>query len=178
MLLGNGDGTFHGVDPAECRRGMAWKLVVGEVSDVTHIFDVAVGNGDSDNAAILLGNRRRALAAPQVCRLLAPWWGAPSAIWTATHDLDWVLSSFSGQKWTLYTSDGSAGRSRRIREFTAENNPSCAIIVDLDNDGDLDLALTDEIADKVTLLRNVHRRHRSIRCPAESAGLTVSGKAL
>src|SRR5262245_63855766 len=36
----------------------------------------------------------------------------------------------------------------------APSNPSCAVLLDFDNDGDIDLALSDEIADVVTLAQN------------------------
>jgi hypothetical protein len=40
-------------------------------------------------------------------------------------------------------------------EFPAPANPSCAVPFDFDNDGDIDLALTDEIADVIILVRNI-----------------------
>ncbi len=40
------------------------------------------------------------------------------------------------------------------REFAAPQAASCSLAMDIDNDGDLDLALVDELADEVILLQN------------------------
>ncbi len=40
------------------------------------------------------------------------------------------------------------------RQITAPNAGSCGSLYDFDNDGDLDMALADEIADVVLLFRN------------------------
>ena len=63
-----------------------------------------------------------------------------------------VPSSFSGD-WWLYVNDGS-GQFTFDQELPATIAASCALMVDLDNDGDLDLALIDELEDEVILLQN------------------------
>ncbi|MEQ1895242.1 MAG: FG-GAP-like repeat-containing protein, partial [Planctomycetota bacterium] len=68
-------------------------------------------------------------------------------------DLDLVVSSYGNGYWRMFRNDGS-GAYTFWRDISAPSNPSCSILVDTDRDGDLDLALTDEIADLVTLMKN------------------------
>jgi hypothetical protein len=65
-------------------------------------------------------------------------------------DLDWILSSFGAGLWRIYVNDG-AGHFTFDQDISAPSNPSCAVPLDFDNDGDIDLALSDEISDVVVL---------------------------
>jgi hypothetical protein len=69
-------------------------------------------------------------------------------------DPELVVSSFFGRFWRGYRNDGT-GTFAPLQEFAAPQNPSCAVLYDSDEDGDLDMALTDEIADVIVLLRNL-----------------------
>ena len=64
-----------------------------------------------------------------------------------------MLSSFGGGRWHVYTNNG-AGTFTQVDEIFATDNASCATLYDFDNDGDLDMALADEIADEVKLIQN------------------------
>jgi len=94
--------------------------------------------------------------------------GAPAVTATGAHtpstdlgdldgdgDLDWVLSSYGGGVWRIYVNDGN-GNFSFGQDIPAPSNPSCAVLLDFDNDGDVDLALSDEIADVVTLAQNAN----------------------
>jgi hypothetical protein len=153
VLLGNGDGTFTPQTPQDAG-GAVWKLVLGDVNGDGRL-DVAAVNGDSDSAAILLGNGDGTLQPPTVYPTSGTEVGTVLGDLDGDGDLDWVISSFSGQQWHVLVNDG-AGNFTSDVDIDAESgaNPSCAIMLDVDNDGDLDLALTDETSDHIRILTN------------------------
>jgi hypothetical protein len=67
-------------------------------------------------------------------------------------DLDWVTSCFGGD-WVVFSNDGNGGFAF-AGELPAPSNASCAVPFDMDNDGDLDLALIDEIDDSIQIVIN------------------------
>jgi hypothetical protein len=68
-------------------------------------------------------------------------------------DLDWVLASYGAARWFVFRNNGT-GTMTASQSFVAPNAASCAVFLDFDNDRDLDLALVDEVADVVLLMRN------------------------
>jgi len=74
-------------------------------------------------------------------------------------DLDWVLSDYGAGEW--YILENIDGAMTPAQTIFATKNPTCAILLDFDMDGALDIALVDEIADEVKLLRNTPL------CPAD-----------
>jgi len=153
VLLGNGDGTFT-AQAAQDAGGAVWKLVLGDVNGDGKL-DVAAVNGDSDSAAILLGNGDGTLKPPTIFNTSGTEVGTVLGDLDGDGDLDWVISSFSGQQWHIFVNDG-AGNFTHDADIDAESGafPSCAIMLDVDNDGDLDLALTDETTDHTRILQN------------------------
>ena len=99
-------------------------LVVGDVDGDGH-EDVSAANGMSNNGAILTGDGSGGLSAPQVYST------DPFAIATdlgdldGDGDLDWIVSSFSGD-WQLYLNDG-AGAFTFDRDFPAPQAASCSL---------------------------------------------------
>ena len=87
-------------------------------------------------------------------------------------DLDWILASYGGQRWDLFANDGSGVFAFDQRFFAAEAG-SCAFPFDVDNDGDLDLALFDELADTIRLLQNAAGRDLVFLDRFEQADLTA-----
>jgi hypothetical protein len=126
-------------------------LVVGDVDGDGH-DDVVTANSNTNNGAVLRGDGRGGLTTP------ATYPADPFPLATdlgdldGDGDLDWSFSSFNGD-WWLYTNDGD-GTFTFDQELGAPSNASCTIMLDIDNDRDLDLALVDEIADVVIVMRN------------------------
>ena len=151
ILRGNGDGTFTPITNVSAG-GTVWMLVCGDVNGDGDA-DVCTANSSSNNGSILYGNGQGGLSAP-VTRVRDPFPLATDlADLDGDGDLDWLLSSYSGD-WAIFINDG-AGNFAFLSEIDAPRAASCAIAFDADNDGDLDLALIDELEDVVILLHNV-----------------------
>ena len=54
-------------------------------------------------------------------------------------DLDWVLSHFAAGTWKVFENLGNGTFTLR-QGFVADSNASCATLMDLNNDGAMDLA--------------------------------------
>ncbi|MEE9296533.1 MAG: VCBS repeat-containing protein [Phycisphaerae bacterium] len=148
--VGNGDATFTHVS-SQSSGGAVWMLVCGDVNgDGTE--DVAAANSTSNNAAILLGDGTGQLGAPQATSTDPFPLATDLGDLDGDGDLDWVTSSFGGD-WLLFVNNGS-GNFTPADEFLSPVAASCALMLDFDNDGDLDLALIDELADVVILMQN------------------------
>ena len=148
--LGNGDGTFTHVE-TQSSGGAVWMLNCGDVNGDGH-EDVATANSSNNVGAILLGDGTGQPGLPTTYPTDSFPLATDLGDIDGDGDLDWVTSSFGGD-WRLYVNDG-AGNFTFDQEFNAPSNASCALMLDIDNDGDLDLALIDEIADVVIIEKN------------------------
>ncbi len=150
ILLGDGDGGFEAGTPY----GDAGRVRMIDLGDVDGDgdLDVSVARGGVGGGAILLNEGEGRLAPP------VDYPGEGIAIATDLGDLDgdgdpdWVLSVLAGS-FELYENEGD-GDFVLERVFPATESGSCALAFDGDNDGDLDLALVDELADEVTIMEN------------------------
>ena len=166
VLLSNGDGTFTpaGIQSAG---GRVWMLTCGDLNGDGH-DDVTTINSTSNNASILLGDGSGGLSAPQTYPADPFGLATDLGDLAGDGDLDWITSSFNGN-FIWFLNDGN-GVFTLQETFVPTAAASCALVVDVDNDGDLDLALIDESADEVIILQN--QGPEAIPA-ASSAGLTV-----
>jgi hypothetical protein len=155
VLRGNGNGTFTRVSN-RAAGGFTWQLALGDV-DGDLDLDVASGNGGSANGAILKGNGDGTLQAAVTAAASGAIVASDLGDLDGDGDLDWVLSSFGSGRWFVYVNNG-AGVMTPGPVILAPSAASCAVFLDFDNDHDLDLALVDEVADVVLLMRNNQQR--------------------
>ena len=150
VLRGNGNATFTHVGSSPAGGG-TWQLALGDL-DRDGNLDVATGNGTSANGATLRGNGNGTLGPAAVVTASSFVVASDLGDLDGDGDLDWVLSAFSGARWHLYANHGGVMSPDQV--FVAPQAASCAVFLDFDNDTDLDLALVDELADVVRLMRN------------------------
>lgn len=147
---GHGDATFDELE-ARAAGGAVWMLVPGDVNGDGH-EDVVTVNSESDTSGVLLGDGTGQLRAPR--RYPAPVFPLATDLGDldGDGDLDWLVSRFGGG-WSLLENDGR-GRFSPRQSWAATQAGSCALLFDIDNDRDLDLALVDELEDEIIVLKN------------------------
>jgi hypothetical protein len=150
VLRNEGDGRFTPLAQADAG-GQVWMVTTGDVNG-DGFADVATANSMSDNGAVLLGDGQGGLRRSATYRVGPFALATDLADLDGDGDLDWVLSSYGGS-WTVMAGDGRGGF-REAAVVPASQAASCALLLDFDGDRDLDLALVDEDADEVRLLRN------------------------
>jgi hypothetical protein len=151
VMRGNGNGTFTHVSSRPAG-GNTWQLALGDVNHDRNL-DVATGNGGSANGAILMGNGDGTLDPAAVVTVSGSIVASDLGDLDGDSDLDWILSSFGSARWFVFRNDGN-GVMTPAQSFVAPQAASCSVFLDFDNDRDLDLALVDEVADVVLLMRN------------------------
>jgi hypothetical protein len=173
ILLGHGDGTLgpqQEITVGAAPRGIAVLDVDGD-GDV----DIANTNSASSSLSILINDGSGAFGAPIFHEGGgAGEWALAAADMNDDGILDLVVgarasqtivvntgngdgtfsvaSSFSGD-WWVFANDGD-GTFSFDQERLAPQAASCALLVDIDNDADLDMAAIDELADVVMLEKN------------------------
>lgn len=148
VFLNDGSGAF--TPGAALGTGLAyWMIVCSELNGDGNL-DVTCGASFS-GGVIHMGNGAGGLGAPDVHNA-AGMIATDTGDLDGDGDLDWVLSSFQAGQW--YMLRNNAGDFTLEQIIPATSNPSCALILDFNEDGALDLALSDEISDEVFLLQN------------------------
>ncbi|MCI0676982.1 MAG: FG-GAP-like repeat-containing protein [Phycisphaerales bacterium] len=147
---GNGDGTFTHIG-TQSAGGAVWMVNCADLNGDAN-NDVTTANSSNNNGARLLGNGAGGLGPPLMIAADPFPLGSDLGDLDGDGDLDWALSSFSGD-WRFYTNNGS-GTFAFNQEINAPSAASCVLMFDADNDGDLDAGLIDELADLVIVTRN------------------------
>jgi VCBS repeat protein/Big-like domain-containing protein len=144
-----GDGTFALLGRQDAG-GRPWMLVTGDIDRDGH-DDVAVVNGLSNTAAVVRGDGRGGFG-PAAVQPVDPFALASDlGDLDGDGDLDWLTSSYDGD-WRLF--ENRSGTLVTAQRLAPREAASCALLFDADGDGDLDLALIDEEADEVIVMRN------------------------
>ncbi len=157
VLTGNGDGTFT-EQPLQQNGGLSWQIALGDVNG-DGIVDMASANAQSNNGSIFLGVGDGTFL-PAVTYDIVGLGSGSNGFPLATDlgdldgdgDLDWITSSFNGE-FVVQLNDGN-GNFSYFSELDAPVAASCTLMFDFDNDGDLDLALFDELDNTITFNRN------------------------
>jgi hypothetical protein len=150
VMRGNGNGTFSHVS-TRAGAGLVWMLATGDVNADGHA-DAVTANSQSNTCGVLLGTGTGTLGAPALFATDPFPLATDLGDLDGDGDLDWVNSSYNGD-WRVLINNG-AGSFSFDQEIDAPQAASCAVPLDIDNDGDLDLALIDELADVVKLMKN------------------------
>ena len=153
-VFANGDGSFSPAAAAHSSGGRAWVLTLADVNTDGHL-DASTANGFDNSGSILIGAGDGSFGVPALMATGGVTVSTDLGDLDGDGDADWVLSIFGSKAWRLYTNDGS-GVFAFDQEWTSPGNASCAVLYDADNDGDVDMAVTDEIADVVVLLDNLN----------------------
>jgi hypothetical protein len=149
VLRNEGNGSFSRLGRGDAGGG-PWMLVTGDLDRDGH-DDAAVVNGRSNTAAVLRADGRGGFF-PAAVQAVDPFALASDlGDLDGDGDLDWLTSSYSGD-WRLF--ENRNGVMVVGQELAPREAASCALLFDADGDADLDLALIDEEADEVILLRN------------------------
>ncbi len=145
--LNNGNGTFSEAGSEPTSSG-TWMLALGDLNGDGDL-DITSVNASQDNGTIHFGNGDGTISSATGY----PCDNFPLATdvgdLDGDGDLDWVTSSYQGD-WFLFENDGN-GNFTFVQEFFAPIAASCAVMMDVDTDGDLDLTLIDELADVVII---------------------------
>lgn len=151
VLRGNGNGTFANQPPV-ASGGSTWVIALGDI-DGDGDLDVSAANDGSGNVGIVKSNGDGTLNAATTIIFGSHLPSVKFGDFDGDDDVDLVTSSFGGGFWHIHLNDG-AGNFTFSQQIDAPNSPSCAVPMDTDNDGDLDLALFDELADVVIIAEN------------------------
>jgi hypothetical protein len=150
LLLGTGTGTFTLASTAAVV-GNPWMIALGDI-DRDGAVDAVVCSSNQPRVAVSRGTGAGALL-PAVDYIVGSF---PLAIDLGDVDgdgaLDFVASNFGSNSFSLYWNNGN-GTFGAPMTLPAPQAGSCALVVDHDRDGDLDVIGIDELADVLLFFR-------------------------
>lgn len=168
LLLGDGAGSFTLAATAPVT-GQPWMIVVADF-DRDGNLDAATSNSTGDNVAIVRGNGAGGLLPASHANVGT----FPLAIdagdldGDGAHDL--VASNYASSSFTVLWNNGTGGFGSPLT-LNAPRAGSCALLVDYDRDGDLDVIGVDEVDDRALLFRQTNAALPNVQ--AASCGATL-----
>ncbi|MBI5852085.1 MAG: VCBS repeat-containing protein [Planctomycetes bacterium] len=173
-LRGDGAGNFTLVGSRGVT-GQPWMITAGDV-DRDGIVDAVTCNSSSPRVTIARGDGLGGLL-PVAEYTTGSF---PLAIDLGDLDgdgaLDLVVSNYSGSSFTVRWNDGFGGFASSFT-LAAPRAGSCALLVDDDRDGDLDVLGIDELADVVLLFRQTTPALPGVQASNCAASLRVDARA-
>lgn len=151
---GVGDGTFEFVS-LSAPSTTPWQLAVGDLNGDGH-EDVATADGSllnsRDTVTMLLGDGKAGLSSFQAYsdKIMRPF-AIDLGDLDGDGDLDVVVSNYFAD-WEILHNDGT-GQMSVAQSVAATKAASCALLLDVDADDDLDLVLIDEEQDEIVVMR-------------------------
>jgi hypothetical protein len=175
ILLNDGTGAFAVSDSAAVGDG-PWMATAGDLTGDGFV-DFATVDAWSNTLSVLLGDGAGGLSPGPV---------HPTGFWPIAvdfgdvegdGDLDIVTSAISGGIWRLFWNDGS-GSFPVTEDIPGGTVSSCATLVDDDRDGLLDIIGIDEVADEISLWRQVGGAPPGVQTASCEATLRLDAFAL
>ncbi|HLU38602.1 MAG TPA: FG-GAP-like repeat-containing protein [Planctomycetota bacterium] len=174
LLLGDGAGGFT-LSSSVPVTGNPWMIAIGDV-DRDGAVDAVVCTSSQPRVALVRGDGTGGLL-PAVDY---PTGAFPIAVDLGDIDgdgaLDFVASNFQGTTFDVYWNDGNGGFGGRLT-LNAPRAGSCALVVDDDRDGDLDVLGIDELADVILLFRQTETWPAGVERGACTARLRLDQRA-
>jgi hypothetical protein len=173
LLLADGNGGFAPAASVPVP-GQPWMIAVGDVNG-DGFLDAVTVNSSSATASVVLGNGAGGLAAAVNYAVGAFPIAVDLADLDGDRQLDLVVSSYTASNYTVYRGSGGVF----VAPFTlpSPSAGSCALCVDYDRDGDVDILGIDELDDLVLFFRQDSPIPPGVQEPLCSATLRVDGLA-
>lgn len=174
LLLGDGAGNFTLAATAPVT-GQPWMIVVADF-DRDGNLDAATSNSSGDNVAIVRGNGAGGLLPATHVNVGS----FPLAIdagdldGDGAHDL--VASNYASGNFTVLWNNGSGSFGSPLT-LNAPRAGSCALLVDYDRDGDLDVIGVDEVDDRALLFRQTNAPPPNVQPASCDATLRIDEHA-
>ncbi len=174
LLLGDGAGNFT-LSASATVTGQPWMIVVADF-DRDGNLDACSSNSTGDSIAVVRGNGAGGLLAATNIGVGS----FPLAIdagdldGDGAHDV--VASNYSGSSFTVLWNNGTGGFGSALT-LAAPRAGSCALLVDYDRDGDLDVIGVDEVDDRALFYRQTNPSLPNVQTASCAATLRIDEHA-
>lgn len=152
LLLGDGEGNFT-FSSRKSLNGQPWAIAVGDIN----------GDGKTDVAGALSGSNKIGVIFGDGSGGLGTAVNYNSGNFPLAmdigdidgdNDLDLISSNYGSGTYSIFSNNGSGVFSNTPVTLPASSAGSCITVLDVDNDGDMDLAGIDEVDDLLFIFKN------------------------